>query len=83
MIIELHTRYRSKYSIKQVFDSINRKGELMKHWKCKQCIHGCTFRRQRDIYTPLPDGILCCRKDRSEIIEDDDEECKFYCCEAK
>lgn len=55
----------------------------MKHWKCKQCIHGCSYRRQRDIYTPLPDGILCYRKDRAEIIKDDDEECKFYCCEPK
>ena len=55
----------------------------MKHWKCKQCVHGSLFKRQRDIKTPLPDGILCCRKDRAEIVKDDEEECKYYCCEAK
>jgi hypothetical protein len=55
----------------------------MKHWKCKQCVHGSSFKRQIDIKTPLPNGVICHRKDRAEIIKDDEEECKYYCCEAK
>jgi hypothetical protein len=51
----------------------------MKHWKCKQCTHCSVYKRQIDIKTPLPDGVLCLRKDRPEIINDDEEECKYYC----
>lgn len=54
----------------------------MKHWKCKQCIHGVRYKRQRDIKTPLPDGIMCYREGKGVLIKDDNNECKFYCCEA-
>lgn len=54
----------------------------MKHWKCKQCIHEVTNKRQRDIKTPLLDGVMCCREGKEELIKDDGNECKFYCCEA-
>lgn len=55
----------------------------MKHWKCKQCIHAGSYKRKIDIKTPLLDGIVCYRKDKAEIIQDDEEECKWYCCETK
>lgn len=52
----------------------------MKHWKCNQCIHVSTFRKQIDI--SLQNEVICHREDKAEIIKDDDEECKWYCCEA-
>jgi hypothetical protein len=55
----------------------------MKLWKCKQCIYGASFKRQIDIKTPLPNGVICYRKNKAEIIKDDNEECKYYCCEAR
>lgn len=54
----------------------------MQHWKCKQCIHEVANKRKRDIETLLPYAVTCCREEKEELIEDDGNECKFYCCEA-
>lgn len=56
--------------------------EIIQYWKCKQCIYEVANKRKRDIKTPLPDGIMCYREGKGVLIKDDNNECKFYCCEA-
>ena len=46
----------------------------MKVWKCKQCTHCSTNKKQKK---PYP--LTCHRGDKATKIIEDNIECKFYC----